>query len=258
VCCAETRPSRNIARLDGEYVANNNMSLFAFDMGEVEVASADALRVKYADGRRVAGDPLFSSDVYAEFSPRAHSFRFMVRMTGLVNPHSAAHVSGAVRGFAGSIFPATADGVPRMGFAATHHLALAPPSTGEKTRAAEDGTRVGIAESSVFVSFGPAMAAAGEPSPATGVYFFDPVVTLVDGSEFRLSAPIDITPQVNAIAALIAAHHRGGRQITHLDNLFTIEIADRVVLPPIEDGPRDGAMVGVGEWARDEPVIVWI
>jgi hypothetical protein len=215
------------------------------------------LRLKYKDGRRVPHDDAHRNGIHVEFSPRAYSYRFRVRMTGLANPQSAALVSGAVRGFAGSLFPATANGVPRMGFPATHHLALAPPSSGEKTRTAEDGTVIGIAESSVFVSFGPAIPAPGERLPDAGVYFFDPVITLVDGTVFRLSAPLDITPQVNEIAAVISAHHCAGERITYDDNLFTIEIPDTVALPAIENY-GDGSVVDVNDWKQEEPVIVWI
>jgi hypothetical protein len=261
VYCAEANPSRHITRLEGEYIAGNNMSLFAFDMKEVEIDNTGALRMKYVDGRRVEEKENRISqarDVYVEFSPRAYSYRFRVRMTGLVNPQGAAYVSGAVRGFAGSVFPATADGVPRTGFPATHHLNLAPPSSGEKTRTSEDGTLIGTAESSVFVSFGPAIPTSGERLRDAGVYFFAPVITLVDGTEFRLEAPFDITPQVNEIAAVISAHHCTGERLTYDDNLFTIEIPDTVVLPVIDLPPGDNSVVDVGDWEQDEPVIVWI
>ncbi|MDR1671159.1 MAG: hypothetical protein LBR57_01425 [Alistipes sp.] len=263
VCCAPANPLRNIPCLDGEYIAGNNMSLFAFDMKEVDIKRTDGLRLKYIDGgrvREVDGDTSpIPNNVYVEFTPRACSFRFRVRMTGLVNPRSAAYVSGAVRGLMGSIFPATENGVPRGGFAATHHLALFPCSGGEKIRIAEDGTEIGTAESSVFVTFGPVIPAPGERLADKGLYFFDPVITLVDGTEFRLPSPLDITPQVNAIAATISAHHSTAERITHDNNLFTIEIPDSVLLPVVDEvDPGDGPLVDVTDWGRDEPVIIWI
>jgi hypothetical protein len=260
VCCAPANPLRNIVRLDGEYVASNNMELFAFDTEEVNVEHTDGLRLKYVDGSRVKDEnTVVGQNVCVEFAPRVYSYRVRVRMTGLVNPLSSAYVSGAIRGFMGSIFPATENGVPRMGFAATHHLTLAPPSVGEKTRIADDGTMTGTVESSIFVTFGPEVPAPGERLPDAGVYFFDPAITLINGIELRLPSPLDITPQVNAIAAVISAHHYDGQPITHDNNLFTIEIPDPVVLPVIEDDcPDDNSLVDVDDWGRDEPVIIWI
>ncbi len=260
VCAAEAAPLRRLSRAEGEYIASNNMALFAFARGEVDIERSGTLHLKYENGRRVENGA-GGNDVYVEFSPRVYNYRFRVRMTGLVNPFSAATVSGAVRGFAGSIFPATEDGVPRVGFAATHHLAFSAPTRADKTRTAEDGTVIGTVESQVFVTFGPALPASGGELPAAGVYLLDPVIALVDGTEFRLTEPIDITPQVNALAAALAAHHRGGGQITYDDNFFEIEVPDLITLPVIEGGnplPGAGGNVDVEEWPEDEPVIIWI
>ena len=267
VCAAEVKPSRRIARAEGEYIANPNMSLFAFARGEVDIIRANGLLRKYNNGRRVADDGNADNEVRVEFSPRAYSYRFCVRMTGVGNPHSAQYMAGAVRGFAGSVFPAASDdGVPRMGFPATYHLSF--PNGTSRTRSEGEGKiEIGTLESSVFTTFGPALAAAGEKLPASGRYFFDPVFVLADKdkTEFRLAAPIDITRQVNEISAVIAEHHRpGGHRITYEKNLFIIEIPDAVELPKIKsdngngNGNQGGGPVTVNGWGPDEPAIVWI
>ncbi len=246
---AEGTRNKRLSRIDGEYIASNGMEIFTFARGGAFIEDEGRDYLKYMNGRKVASLPENYVADEVRLVPRAVSYRFQVKLTDIVNPGSARSVSGALRGFAGSVFPAS----PQTGgMEATHHLNFSTPSV-NRTRTDPDGTVLGTVQSPVFVSFGPPLPESLDGLPASGGYTFDPSFVLVDNSEFTLPQPIDITPQVNAALERIFRHRSGGGDLAIGENLFVIEITDRIELPVIM--PEN--VVDVIEW-NDEEVLVWI
>ncbi len=250
---AEGTPSRRLSRLDDEYIANNDMEIFTFARDGVFIESELQDYLKYKNGRKVASVPENYVESEVSLVPRAMSYRFQVKIANLVNPSSARAASGALLGFTGSVFPASSQNMPESGIPATHHLSLAAAS-GVSIWTDDDGTELGKIQSPVFVSFGPPLPASTGQLPASGKYTFDPVFVLADNTEFKLPQPIDVTPQVNAAIERIFRHHSGGGDIAIGENLFVIEITDRIELPII----MPDKIVDVIDWEDEEEIIVWI
>ena len=252
---AEGRPISRLTRADGEYIASNEMDVLTFIHKQVFVEGERRYYLKYRDGANGYPEKVDYAEGTVEVVPRAMSYRFQVKLTNLVNPRGARSVAGAVRGFAGSVFMPREGEKPTRGFQATHHVALSPP-VGSRTRTGENGQEVGMLQSPVFVTFGPPLSGNPGQLPASGVYFFDPVIVLIDNSEFRLEQPIDITPQVNEAILRLHSHHSGDSttDIALEENLFTIQIDEPVVLPVLDPGK----VVEVEPWEDGEEVIVWI
>lgn len=250
----EGKPNSRFSRSEDEYIASNEMEIFTFAYNSLVVEGDNMYYLKYKNGRN--GYPILENYVESkvELVPRAVSYRFQVKITNLVNPRSARSASGALRGFAGSVFIALPpDKMPRAGSYATHHLNLTSPSN-NKLRASGEGKEIGTIQSPVFVSFGPPLPENLDQLEHSGKYMFEPSFMLADNSEFTLPQPIDITEQVNAIIKRIFRHHAGEGDITIGENLFTIEITDPIVLPVI----TPEKVVDVMDWGDDEEIIVWI
>jgi hypothetical protein len=257
VYAAEGRPNSRLTRVEGEYIASNEMELFTFGHTRVSVDRDREYYLKYKDGRN--GYPEMENYVAAtvEMEPRAMSFRFQVRLTNLVNPRSVRSVSAALRGFVGSVYLPKDGERPKAGISATHHVTLSPPP-GSRTRA-EDGLEIGTLQSPPFVTFGPRLPEDGDPAglPARGEYFLDPVFVLTDGTEYRPGEPIDITAQINGAVGRICEHHSSDSRtdIAQDENLFELTIDSPIVLPTPAAG---GAQVDVTPWEDDEVVIIWV
>ncbi len=252
-CAQEGVAARRLVRADGEYIAGNDMELFAFAHGDAWVEGGQEYYLKYRNGHNgIAVVPDHIESVIG-LTPRAVSYRFRVKLTNLVNPTSARSASGALRGFAGSVFLIPGTGMPKAGFRATHHLNLTPSANG-RVRTGSDGEQLGTAQSPLFVSFGPPLPESPNLLADSGRFTFELSFLLTDNSEFKLpGGPIDITAQVNEAIGRIYRHHSGEGDLSYNENLFTIEIADRITLPVI----APDKVVDVVPW-DDEEIMVWI
>lgn len=256
-CAQEGTTVRRLARAEEEYIASNNMELFACAHESVSIEGYNEYYLKYKDGHN--GYPAIPDfiEVTKEMTPRAVSYRFQVKLTNLVNPTSARTASGALRGFTGSVFLVSENGIPVSGFDATHHLNMTPSANGS-THKTPDGMVIGSAQSPVFVSFGPALPGNQDvlgALPPSGRFIFELNFLLTDNTEFEpLTGPIDITPQVNEAIAKIYRYHSGEGSLTYDENMFVIEIDDEIFLPIIE--PEN--VVDVVEWGDDEEIMVWM
>ncbi len=249
----EVEPMMRLSRVEGEYIASNNMELFTFAHHRVSVDGDEAIYHRYQNGDRVNEDVESHICQTITSTPSALLFRFQVVLTNVVNPLSARSGAGALKGFMGSVFVPSTGERPRPGIQATHHLPLSA-SNGNRIRTRADGDQVGTLTSPLFASFGPPMPAQGSDLPASGEYFFDPVFVLHDGTEYR-PGPIDITSHVNETIGQIIDHHEGNH-LSHDENAFVITIDDEIFLPPISGG--SGLPVVVEPWPDDEIIIVWI
>lgn len=250
----EGASAQRLARAADEYIASNNMELLAYAHESVFIEGYNEYYIKYKNGKN--GYPVVPDfiEVVATMTPRAVSYRFQVKLTNLVNPTSARAVSGALRGFTGSVFPVSERRIPATGFSATHHLNLTPSANGY-THTTPEGMVIGGAQSPLFVSFGPPLPESLDGLESSGRFEFEMNFLLTDNTEFvPLNGPIDITPQVNEAVRKIFRYHRGEEDMAYDENLFTIEIAEEIFLPVIE--PEN--VVDVVDWDDDEEIMIWI
>lgn len=253
-CSAEGVTLKRLVRSDDEYIASNDMELLARAYCNVTVEGSQSYYVKYENGKNTNTTILDHVECVAQLTPKAVSFRFKVRLNNVVNASSSRSASAALRGFVGSIFLFTDNGIPNPGFYATHHLNFSS-STNRKLQTNALGEEVGNILSEQFVTFGPPMPKSLDQLPTSGQYSLDLSFLLTDNKEFTpVCCPIDITPQVNEAIHRIFRHHSGVENIDNTLNLFTIEINDPVTLPVIM--PEN--MVEVEEWEDDEEIMVWI
>lgn len=251
---AEGVANSRLARAEDDYIASNEMELFAFGYAGLYVEENARYALKYRGGRVQPPVDWVSLEQDVEVMPRVVSYRFQVRLTNVVNPRSALYASGALRGFAGSVFLAPSSGIPQAGIRAAHHLNLTTLSN-VRTSRNNLNEEVGILHSGVFVSFGPPLPDDPDRIADADEYTFEPSFVLKDNTVFAPGEPIDITRQVNEAIRRIHRHHIGDEDIAIDENLFTIEIADRVELPVISSTD----VVEVTDWDDgDERIIIWI
>lgn len=250
----EGTAAKRLARSADEYIASNNMELLACAYDNVFIEGDQEYYLKYKNGKDA--HPVTSDyiEVVKDLVPRAVSYRFCVKFTNLVNPTSARSASGALRGFAGSVFVVSENRMPKTGFSATHHLNLTTSANGNM-HTTPDGRVIGTAQTPLFVSFGPPLPGSLGELESSGRFTFELNFLLTDNTEFvPLNGAIDITPQVNEIIEKIYRYHRGEGSLTYDENLFTIEIADEIFLPVVQ--PEN--IVSVVDWDDDEEILVWI
>ncbi len=261
---ARGNPLPRLPRHDDEYIASNEMELLTFAHHRVYIDADENIYVRYDNGKYTGTEASVAFLAgRVESVPRAVSFRFQVLMNGIINPVSARNVTGSLRGFLGSAYMPYSGERPRPGFRATHHLTFTQPK-GTRTRVDMNGSERGELVSQTFVTFGPPLPQTEDEVkklPRTGVYFFEPVFLLRDGTEYAPGI-YDVTDQVNRTIRRMLEHHGDGEDISLDENIFEIVIDDVVTLPIVEDdggnGGGGGGGVSVDPWEDDEEVIVWI
>ncbi len=99
VYAAKASPLKRLVRTGEEYIASNEMEIFSFARNSVDVDRDGAFYIKYQNGKKTDNGGEENVVGTLESNPKALSFRFRVRLTGIVNPAGARSASGAMRGF---------------------------------------------------------------------------------------------------------------------------------------------------------------
>ncbi len=237
-CANEAPANKRLTTKAGEVIASNEMGILAHSYACVEVTGNNEYYIKYKDGKN--GFPVVPDYVEATLplTPRAVSYYAQVTVD-LVNPQSAFSASGALRGFAGSVFLCSR--MPSHN-PVTYHLRLNNMDIydegveGDPLRPAK-----GTIESLPFATFGPPLDLPGRS------YEFEITVTLRDNTERTWT--IDVTDQITPIIAQITANLDESQPQTEV----TIPINISLTLPVVADV---SGSIGVGEWGEDEIIIV--
>ncbi len=234
----EAPASRRLTRKEGEYLASNEMEILTSVCKRDTIDSSNGYFIRYKNGKN--GFPEVSDyindSVY--MAPWAVSYEAQVTVH-LINPSSALIATGALRGFAGSVFMATR--MPSH-MNVTHQLKLnslkiATPGIPGDPQHPEKGT----IESPVFVTFGPPV------DLPERKYEFEISIVLKDGSVVEKT--FDVTSQVLPIIEKIKENLMA---TSPSQFKLTIPLDIFVTLPIVSS--ETGIGIGVGDWGDDEVI----